>query len=207
MSTEELLYRGHPLDVQAQGWLESVLDAWGRWDALVDGCAKSALTRFGFVELAKTGSVASNWPLVSSFTPLAASWLIYLTMVFGGLAFWRSEAGSLLKRRRFGTDPLWLRSIVQAHNLFLIGLSIYMCSTTSFQAWKNGYAFWGTGYRKSELGMARIIYIFFLSKIYEYLDTVSASSRTPFNIRKIPLSVVVSSLIFCHRGNINRMRI
>ena len=186
MSTEELLYGGHPLGVRAQKWMEGLSEAWGRWDALVDGSVKAALTRIGFVEI-DNPSLASSWPLVSSSTPLLTSWLIYLTVVFAGLAFWRSEAGCRTRRQRGGKDPVWLRSVVQAHNLFLIGLSMYMCSTTIFQAWKNGYVFWGTGYRQWEAGMARIIYIFYVSKIYEYFDTVRVQNRVGLSLMKASL--------------------
>ena len=47
-----------------------------------------------------------------------------------------------------------------------------MCLTTIYQAFVvNSYSFWGQGYSVKEVGMGRIIYVFYMSKWYEFFDT------------------------------------
>ncbi len=40
-----------------------------------------------------------------------------------------------------------------------------------YYAWEGGYSVWGNAFKLSERGMASMIYIFFVSKIYEFMDT------------------------------------
>jgi elongation of very long chain fatty acids protein 4 len=69
-------------------------------------------------------------------------------------------------------EPLWLRALVQLHNVILILLSSFMCSSAAYNAWKLGYRFWGSGYSPAEADMGRTVYIFYISKLYEFMDTV-----------------------------------
>ena len=78
-------------------------------------------------------------------------------------------------------DPLWLQALVQLHNVILITLSAYMCGSAVYYAWLYHYKFWGTGYSPREVGMGWTVYIFYVSKLYEFMDTVSLSpSLTTF---------------------------
>ena len=69
-------------------------------------------------------------------------------------------------------DPLWLQALVQLHNVILITLSAYMCGSAVYYAWLYDYNFWGTAYSPREVGMGRTVYIFYVSKLYEFMDTV-----------------------------------
>ena len=57
------------------------------------------------------------------------------------------------------------------HNVFLILLSLFMFGNSCYQAYVNKYNFWGQGYDVKEKNMAIGIYIFYISKLYEYFDT------------------------------------
>ena len=57
------------------------------------------------------------------------------------------------------------------HNIFLVALSTFMFANSCYQAYVNKYKFWGQGYDVREVGMAKGIYIFYISKLYEYFDT------------------------------------
>ena len=61
--------------------------------------------------------------------------------------------------------------LVNYHNAWLIVLSAFMFASSCYQAYVNEYKFWGQAYNAREVGMAKVIYIFYVSKLYEYLDT------------------------------------
>ncbi len=67
---------------------------------------------------------------------------------------------------------LALRTAVQAHNLALVLLSSWMSVSACVQAWRLGYRFWGTAYSDAEGSMATVVYVFYVSKLYELVDTV-----------------------------------
>ena len=46
-----------------------------------------------------------------------------------------------------------------------------MCCGCILEARKNKYHLWGNEYKQSEVEMAKYIYIFYISKIYEFVDT------------------------------------
>ncbi len=73
---------------------------------------------------------------------------------------------------------LALRTAVQAHNLALVLLSSWMSVSACVQAWRLGYRFWGTAYRDAESGMATVVYVFYVSKLYEFVDTVRPSAQS-----------------------------
>ena len=91
--------------------------------------------------------------------------LIYIVIV--------SLAKLLVTQKPKGAkDPQWLKTLVLFHNVFLVGLSAYMSGGICYQVWKNGYSVWGSPYNEKETELARFILIFYLSKLYEYLDTI-----------------------------------
>lgn len=67
--------------------------------------------------------------------------------------------------------PAYLDRLVKFHNIFLILLSSFMFANSCYQAYINKYSFWGQAYDVKEVGMAKGIYIFYISKLYEYFDT------------------------------------
>ena len=73
------------------------------------------------------------------------------------------------------SGPL-LRLLVQTHNLFLIALSSWMSVSACLQAWRLRYRFWGTAYSDAHGSMATVVYVFYVSKLYEFMDTVCGSA-------------------------------
>jgi len=61
---------------------------------------------------------------------------------------------------------------MQLHNVNLILLSAGMAASAVFWAVRNNYRFWGNAFKSSERGMGMTIYVFYLSKFYEFGDTV-----------------------------------
>lgn len=62
--------------------------------------------------------------------------------------------------------------MVQSHNLFLILLSSWMSASACLHAWRLRYRFWGNAYSDSEGSLATVVYVFYVSKLYEFMDTV-----------------------------------
>lgn len=141
------------------------LVAWQKYDAAVSSTVFDGLERVGFGEIKGAASPLQTLPFVSSPTPLVTFISAYIIIVLLGLKFRRPASAD-------HQDPLWLKAVIQIHNLNLIVLSTYMASAAVYRAISNKYTFWGTGYNPSEKDMANVIYIFFLSKLYEVVDTV-----------------------------------
>ncbi|MCO5586364.1 hypothetical protein L7F22_040304 [Adiantum nelumboides] len=106
-------------------------------------------------------------PGVDSPTPVIFGILVYLTSVILGLRWIRSSG---LQPRLH--EPFLLQAFVILHNLFCLGLSLYMCLNISFRAFQLNYALWGNAYDLRETLMAFYIYIFYMSKYAEFLDTI-----------------------------------
>jgi len=68
---------------------------------------------------------------------------------------------------------LELKGFSMLHNSFLILLSLYMCVESLRQAWILGFGFVGNGVENSAQGipMARVMWIFYFSKVLEFVDT------------------------------------
>lgn len=64
----------------------------------------------------------------------------------------------------------WLGLI---HNAFLFYLSLYMCSGIAITAIASGYSLWnnGVGTKANDWRMAKLIWIFYVSKLPEFVDT------------------------------------
>ena len=142
---------------------------WHRYDAVVSKYVFSMLSRMGYAEARKPASpLTRGRPLIDSPTPMITLAAAYLLIVMLGTLAHRIKGP-----RKQKSDPQWLKQLVQVHNTFLVILSSYMSFNTAYCAWKYSYRFWGQGYSSSEKDMGWIIYVFFLSKIYEFMDTVS----------------------------------
>jgi elongation of very long chain fatty acids protein 4 len=135
---------------------------WALWDDICSRAVRTAFAYAGFRELdGPPASATADLLFVKSPTPLVTCILGYLAIVAAGLAF---NGG----RKR---DSAALRTFVQAHNVFLVVLSVNMSARAVFEAVKNGFWLWGNAYDPSQTGLARIVHVFFLSKIYEFVDT------------------------------------
>jgi GNS1/SUR4 family len=53
---------------------------------------------------------------------------VYLAIVLGGSAVLAARPAKTAQPATKMPDPAWLRSLVLLHNLFLVVLSVYMCS-------------------------------------------------------------------------------
>jgi len=84
-------------------------------------------------------------------------------------------------RQAAGKPDFKLTGPMLAHNVFLTGLSLYMCVELIRQAYLNFSAPWGNGSLESGAGMAAVLHIYYLSKISEFLDTVFMALRGKFN--------------------------
>lgn len=110
--------------------------------------------------------VTKDWVAVASPTILLTSLAAYLLIVGTGVRVLRNKPKDPTKK-----DPAWVRYLVIFHNVFLVALSLYMCVGCIFEAYKNGYTVWGNKYNPKETAMAHYIWVFYVSKMYEFLDT------------------------------------
>jgi elongation of very long chain fatty acids protein 4 len=87
---------------------------------------------------------------------------IYLIGIFG------------LKKFMENREALKLATFARVHNLVLTGLSLYMFVGILREAFKRNYSLFGNSLDTTETGnqMARMIWIFYVSKVLEFVDTV-----------------------------------
>ena len=110
--------------------------------------------------------VTKDWIAVKSPTILLTSLMFYFAVVGGGFAVLRNKPKEVGAK-----DPFWIRSLVIFHNVFLVVLSLYMCGGCLLEAYRNGYNVWGNAYNPKETALAHYIWVFYVSKMYEFLDT------------------------------------
>lgn len=147
--------------------LDQLASVWHEYDAVVSSAVFKGLSAVGFGEISKPPSrITAGLPFIDSPTPAVTLIAAYLLIATLGSAFLRS-------RRSSGTssDPAWLRGLVQVHNVVLILLSAGMASSAIYWARAGGYNFWGNAYVPTQREMGLTIYVFFLSKFYEFIDT------------------------------------
>ena len=84
---------------------------------------------------------------------------------------------------RLREKPFQIRWFATLHNVNLTLLSLYMFIEILHQAYIHHYSLFGNGVDHSAegYGMARILYIFYLSKILEFLDTVIMCLKKNFH--------------------------
>ncbi|KAH7436149.1 hypothetical protein KP509_05G005100 [Ceratopteris richardii] len=121
-------------------------------------------------------------PAVDSPTPLISMLALYIFCVVGGLGAIRVGAapreGSMRKEaeaergRCRRQEHSALRYLVLAHNAFCTCLSFYMAYGLLCSAYNLRYSVWGNAYKEEEKSMAHYIYVFYMSKMVEFLDTI-----------------------------------
>lgn len=146
----------------------------------VDSFISSAF--FGFlkstgVQLTPTPTT-QGLPAVDTPTPVLLAICLYLGILAFGLTWIHSNK---LKPRLH--EPWYLQALVLVHNCFCLGLSLYMCVGISYRAYQLKYALWGNAYDEYDTKMARLIYIFYLSKFVEFMDTIIMLLKR--NVRQI----------------------
>lgn len=144
--------------------MEKLPQSWRAWDLQVSKLVFSVAEYLNW-EVEPISSATAHLPGVRSPTILITSLLLYLVVVASGCKLLSSKADRGVR------DAWWLRAIVISHNLFLISLSLYMCFGCLSQAYQNGYTLWGNEYKEDEKQLAFYIYLFYISKIYEFFDT------------------------------------
>lgn len=137
--------------------------AWNSWDRIVSNTTFSILDSIGW-HVHPISDLTRGLPAVQSPTPLITSLIFYATVVTLGRA-------QLVRQPRTNRDPQLLKTFMVVHNVFLITLSAYMCFGCISEARKHNYSVWGNKYNPGESRLARYIYIFYISKIYEFVDT------------------------------------
>ena len=79
----------------------------------------------------------------------------------------------------------------QVHNVVLIALSAWMAGSAVYWATQYGYRFWGNGFKASEKELGITIYVFYLSKFYEFFDTVSRRHAALCHISAEGMSICI----------------
>eukprot|EP00873_Tetraselmis_striata_P045264 jgi/Tetstr1/465528/TSEL_010197.t1 len=99
----------------------------------------------------------ADWPLMDIRWPVAIS-LLYLLGI------------PVLTRVMRDREPMQLKGVAAVHNAILFFLSLYMVTETLHQAYRN----FGWGRRFSLCGyrLARVLWIHYVSKAYEFGDTL-----------------------------------
>ncbi|GBG25336.1 Elongation of very long chain fatty acids protein 5 [Hondaea fermentalgiana] len=133
-----------------------------QWKRFVETVDKGIVD---FMEGEKTNEMNAGKPLISTEEMMA--------LIVGYLAFVVFGSGFM---KVFVEKPFELKYLKLAHNIFLTGLSMYMATECARQAYLGGYKLFGNPMEKGNEahapGMANIIYIFYVSKFLEFLDTV-----------------------------------
>eukprot|EP00246_Nothoceros_aenigmaticus_P013604 TRINITY_DN476_c0_g1_i2.p1 TRINITY_DN476_c0_g1~~TRINITY_DN476_c0_g1_i2.p1 ORF type:complete len:290 (-),score=23.59 TRINITY_DN476_c0_g1_i2:270-1139(-) len=106
-------------------------------------------------------------PCVDSPVPVFVGSSIYLVCVLAGL--YRIKSLDLKPRIK---EPFLLQTLVFLHNSFCFLLSLYMCVGIIYEAIRTKYSIWGNAYNPKQVPMARLIYLFYMSKYFEFLDTI-----------------------------------
>jgi hypothetical protein len=108
-----------------------------------------------------------DWPLMASPEPTFVISFAYLIIVW------------TLNRVMRDRAPLQLKWIAVLHNTFLVALSLYMGCEILRNAIVNEFSFVCNRVDRSDAGLplARVLYIFYISKAYEFIDTFLMAFR------------------------------
>ena len=128
----------------------------------------------------RPNNITGKLPLVASPSQLMIAIAAYLAMVITSLvasslsSSAASHATTGTKKQKKKHSSVFLTSLVLVHNLFLVALSAFMCAAGIAISIKRGYLyrFVGNGMDETDTALAKLVYVFYVSKIYEFLDTV-----------------------------------
>ena len=155
------------MEMISSNFIRRLSKIWGQWDLLVSSNIFFIVRSIGW-DVDPISPATEDFIAVKSPTFLISSLLSYIVIIgFGRTRIKRTQRKQDLLKR----NPSWLHFFVIIHNIFLILLSLYMCFGCILEARRNKYHVWGNQYKQNEVGMAKIIYIFYISKIYEFVDT------------------------------------
>lgn len=145
----------------------ALIERYQAFDKAVGPAVVSALVHSLGWEVDPPAKVLSGMPFVDSPVPLLCSLAAYGAIVALGLAAW----GVIGVPKDKKPDGPALRALVMFHNVFLVALSAYMCFGTLLEVRSLGYVVWGNPFRESETKLAHYVYVFYISKLYEFMDT------------------------------------
>lgn len=146
------------------------LESTSLWSiSTLDYAVHRFLKDFVELDMRKPSTITAGLPLVSSPTPVVLAIFAYIVVVW----LWSSYIRRVGLKPR-SQDPGWLRALVVVHNWFLCCLSFYMGCGIISEARHHGYSFFGNSGNDGEVKMGFYIYIFYVSKLYEFMDTVSS---------------------------------
>eukprot|EP00850_Spirogloea_muscicola_P014789 SM000108S14233 [mRNA] locus=s108:337730:340270:- [translate_table: standard] len=146
-------------------WLE-VRASYAHVDAAIDALVHDGL-RAAFGVDPAPAKITAGLPLVDSPAPVVLAVSAYLTIVLGGALAIRTLGLKPLAR-----EPAPFRAVVVFHNLLCFALSLLMCCGIVHQAVANRYTLWGNAFKEQEVKMAKLIYLFYVSKYVEFFDTI-----------------------------------
>jgi elongation of very long chain fatty acids protein 4 len=122
-------------------------------------------------------------PLTKGYVGLSVEWLLtvdlgYLFIVLFSLLFLKPStppAAADSNTKKVKKEKGFMDHFKLFHNFFLFALSLYMCLEAIRQAVIANYSVFGNdlgkGTPEQQKGMANIIWIFYMSKSYEFFDT------------------------------------
>ncbi|KAG6557711.1 hypothetical protein Mapa_000476 [Marchantia paleacea] len=143
------------------------MEAYEMVDSFVSKTVFETLQRLRGGVVLTESAITKGLPCVDSPTPIVLGLSSYLTFVFLGLIVIK---GLNLKPRP--KEPAILNLFVVFHNFICFALSLYMCVGIVRQAILNRYSLWGNAYNPKEVQMGHLLYIFYMSKYIEFMDTV-----------------------------------
>lgn len=124
-----------------------------------------------------------NW-LLAQGNPRVRGWFLMNPLhVLGLIGAYLLVILILVKVMARREKPYKMKGWAIVHNVQLAVLSLYMCVETVRQAIVNDYSLWGNAVDDGPAGegMARVLHIFFLSKILEFGDTVLMALKKNFH--------------------------
>lgn len=110
-----------------------------------------------------------SYPL-TDFSTAAKIAIGYLCFVF---------FGSLIMKNSKPIGGLY--GVKFAYNMVQVMLCSYMCIEAFMQAWKSGYPVVGCAFNQENPPIGFILYVFYISKILDFLDTVFIILERRFN--------------------------
>jgi len=146
--------------------MDQVVDFYNQIDAVISDKVYALGDVFN-MDFRPTTYVTENWPLVSSPTPCILLLLKYILVV--GVCFVYQKTFPAKEKKPEGP---FFKAFVMFHNLFLSLLSLWMMVKTLYHALTSDYTLIGDAYiPERDADFAWVVYIFYLSKYYEFIDT------------------------------------
>ncbi|KAL2622253.1 hypothetical protein R1flu_002458 [Riccia fluitans] len=143
------------------------MEVYEQVDSYVSKTVFETIQRLRGGEVLTQSEITKGLPCVDSPTPIVLGLSSYLIFVVLGLIIIRA-----LDLKPRPKEPAILSLFVIFHNFVNFSLSLYMCVGITLEAISHGYSLWGNAYNPKQVKMGHLIYIFYMSKYIEFMDTV-----------------------------------